>query len=105
MKNMTGLDLNTTTMFSTWGIPAQKVQELHPQKNFFLRFCSFLVERYPLMRELLIPIFFALGLIFWVLRGFKISKIFKILGYAHTLTGHISSFNHATIIILVPNES
>ena len=71
-KNNWGIDYR--------GIPAQNVQELHPQKNFFLWFCSFLVRRYPLVRELLIPNFFALGPIFWFLRGFKVFKIWQNFG-------------------------
>ena len=51
------------------GDSISKCTNWKPSKN---RFCSFLVQRYPLRSYSRIPNIFALGSIFWVLRGFEI---------------------------------
>ena len=68
----------------TWGIPLKIEVKCHHQKNFFLRFCSFLPWRYPLGRYSATPNFFLLGPIFWVLRGFKNWHLLGFLGVPTT---------------------
>ena len=70
-------ELRNDVIYS-WGILAEIKVKIDHQKIFCLQFCSFLVCRYPLGRHAATPNFFALGPIFWEIRGFK---ILAFLGY------------------------